>query len=47
MRLNLDDKFNSLTSIPHLAARLRQQIAPDLVESLTNPCFVVTNLHPP
>ncbi len=32
LRLNLDDKFNSLTSIPHLAARLRQQIPPDLVE---------------
>jgi uncharacterized RDD family membrane protein YckC len=32
MRLKLDDKFNSLTSTPHLAARLRQQITPDLVE---------------
>lgn len=32
LRLNLDDKFNSLTSAPHLAARLRQQITPDLVE---------------
>ncbi len=32
MRLNLDDKFNSLTSAPHLAARLRQQITPELVE---------------
>jgi uncharacterized RDD family membrane protein YckC len=32
MRLNLDEKFNSLTSVPHLAARLRQQITPDLVE---------------
>jgi uncharacterized RDD family membrane protein YckC len=31
-RLNLDDKFNSLTSVPHLAARLRQQITPELVE---------------
>jgi uncharacterized RDD family membrane protein YckC len=32
LRLNLDDKFNSFTSVPHLAARLRQQITPDLVE---------------
>ncbi len=32
LRLNLDEKFNSLTSIPHLAARLRQRITPDLVE---------------
>jgi uncharacterized RDD family membrane protein YckC len=32
LRLNLDDKFNSLTSVPHLAARLRQQITPELVE---------------
>ena len=32
LRLNLDDKFNSLTSAPHLAARLRQQITPELVE---------------
>lgn len=30
-RLNLDEKFNSLTAVPHLAARLRQQITPDLV----------------
>jgi uncharacterized RDD family membrane protein YckC len=32
LRLNLDDKFNSLTSVPHLAARLRQQVTPALVE---------------
>jgi hypothetical protein len=32
MRLNLDDKFNSLTAAPHLAARLRQHMTPDLVE---------------
>lgn len=32
LRLNLDEKFNSLTAVPHLAARLRQQITPDLVE---------------
>jgi uncharacterized RDD family membrane protein YckC len=32
LRLKLDEKFNSLTSVPHLAARLRQQISPDLVE---------------
>lgn len=32
LRLNLDEKFNSLASIPHLAARLRQQITPTLVE---------------
>jgi uncharacterized RDD family membrane protein YckC len=32
LRLNLDEKFNSLASVPHLAARLRQQITPDLVE---------------
>jgi uncharacterized RDD family membrane protein YckC len=31
-RLNLDEKFNSLASLPHLAARLRQQITPDFVE---------------
>jgi uncharacterized RDD family membrane protein YckC len=31
-RLDLDEKFNSLAAIPHLAARLRQQITPDLVE---------------
>ncbi len=32
LRLSLDDKFNSLTSAPHLAARLRQQITPELVQ---------------
>jgi uncharacterized RDD family membrane protein YckC len=32
LRLNLDEKFNSLASIPHLAARLRQQITPELAE---------------
>jgi hypothetical protein len=32
LRLNLDEKFNSLMSVPHLAARLRQLITPDLVE---------------
>ena len=32
LRLNLDEKFNSLAAVPHLAARLRQQITPELVE---------------
>lgn len=31
LRLNLDEKFNSLTAAPHLAARLRQHITPELV----------------
>ena len=32
VKLNLDEKFNSLLEVPHLAARLRQQISPELVE---------------
>lgn len=32
LRLNLDEKFNSLAAVPHLAARLRQQINSELVE---------------
>jgi uncharacterized RDD family membrane protein YckC len=32
VKLNLEEKFNSLLDVPHLAARLRQQTSPELVE---------------
>jgi hypothetical protein len=32
VKLNLDEKFNSLIEVPHLAARLRQQTPPELVQ---------------
>jgi uncharacterized RDD family membrane protein YckC len=46
LRLNLDDKFNSLASVPHLAARLRQRITPDLVELAYQALFRRDELTP-
>ncbi|MBV9084078.1 MAG: RDD family protein [Acidobacteriaceae bacterium] len=31
-RLDLDEKFNSFLEVPHLAARLRQQVSPELAQ---------------